>query len=414
MKLQNNFSTKVFWRTFDSKDTSRSTGLAQGSIKPGRSINWRNPHDDVFQMEIKTGDIVFSTSVLEGARTDRLRHNNKDYAVARNGAVVEVLDIKNSRSKHVTVTDISFVNLLDSVNPVQRDEEYVIQKSETVVNTVENTHEHAQTWRLDGSFSSKVGGTIGPVSAEASPTISAGFEDKVTDKLTETYQHEVTTAWSEKVNEGFECPASHITVIERVWTLTIEEGIVADLDEEARYSVLRGAKGRVLSVQNYKSFGAMPTRYKKAWSGPIPAETNATNTIVAGAFYRLKNGKSNLYISSNSATQLGSQIIQKGNAGRGEQWELIKMGDAYRIRNRHSKLYVANFGARNNRAVLKQTNNPGSGALWKIAPRSNGTFQLQNALSGLFMANLQRMNAMAPIVQVKSPGSGSLWRFERV
>ena len=414
MRLQNNYSTTIHWRTFDPKDTNYFSGLSQGSLAPGRSTNWRNPHDDQFQMEVKTGDIVFSTNVLESARTDRLRHNNKDYVVAKDGEVIEVLTTKKRKTKQVNVSDIEFVNLLKAVNPFTREREYVIQKSDTVVNSVESMHEHAQTWRLDGSFSSKVGGTIGPISAESGPTLSAGFEDKVTDKLTQTYKHEVTSAWSETVKEGFECPAGHITVIERVWTLTIEEGVIADLDEKAKYSVLRGAKGRVLSVQSYKSFREMPTRYRQAWSGPIPAEGNSGGTVVAGAFYRLKNGKSNLYVANNGARNTGSQILQKDKPGRGAQWEFIKKGDAYQIRNRFSKLYVANFGAKNHGAVLKQTNNPGSGALWKIVRRSNGTFQLQSALSGLYMANLQRTENKTPIYQVKNPGAGSIWHFERV
>lgn len=400
MRILNKFNGQIFWRAFKGDDTAFMFGLAEGFINKDQIGGWREDSFPNIKIEIKAGDRFLT-------RAGQFFEMKDDLIVDGNGRLAKAnVSITAVRPVTKRVAIVDFHDNRRSTQAVPITEEILRQHTQTVVEAITNTQEHAQTWTVGGEIGGELKGVEGSVSAE--------FQDEVKITLEKRYETSIETTWASKATASFQSLPGKITVYEKRWNIQVDEGSAEYMGERVAFTALAGATGQLTILSEFNSVAEMPAHLRSQLSSlqPNTASTPAPTAadVKPGQFYRLQNGATGLFVANNASQSFAAPIVQTNNPGRGAEWEFVPMGDHFGLRNRVSGMFIANFGSRENFAPLKQTNNPGSGAHWKLVPKGNGRFQLQNRLSGLFLANMQSAESQAPIRQVQNPGAGAVWQ----
>lgn len=263
MRIKNNYSETVHWRAFKGDDTVYTIGLSQGKIEPNTIITWRDDSFPQIKVEVKTGDIVFSDKVL--ARAGQMFNMVDDLVVNADGTLtVATLEMMGQRNADpIKVTTISWIDARNFNSTQSREVVAKLSNAVSLSQGFEQSHEHSQTWSVDAT----VGGTIGGkspegIKASGNAEISAGFEDKVVDKLQNTYSKQVSSVWENSVKDSYTFEPGFIYGIEVSWIVAMEEGTISYFDERTSYTVVKSAKGSMTATHKFKSVAEMPANLK--------------------------------------------------------------------------------------------------------------------------------------------------------
>ncbi|RMG75986.1 MAG: hypothetical protein D6711_05325 [Chloroflexi bacterium] len=263
MRIQNNYSEKVYWRAFKGDDPNYVVGLNQGEIEPGATITWRDDSFPKIKVEIKTGDIVFSDKVL--ARAGQIFNMTDDLVVSEDGNLdVAKLHMKNQQSaKPIKIKTLDWVDGRN-FNATQTRE--VVSRISTALassQSFQQAHEHSQTWTVGSSIGGTIGKKQGDAKAKVDAEVSVEFQDKVVDKLQDTYSKQVTSVWENSVKNTYPFEPGYIYGIEVIWSVAMEEGTVSYFGEETTYRVVTSSNGSLTTVHKFTSPDEMPADLRK-------------------------------------------------------------------------------------------------------------------------------------------------------
>ena len=262
MKIKNLSDQKIYWRAFKGDDTVYVVGLAQGDIDKGQTGSWRDDSFSEIKIEIKYGDIVFSSGwpVRAGRKfnmTDDLVFDGSNLDVAK----ITPEGPTNARS--VMLKDVQFVDTRGFNQKVTREITSALQNTLTTSQGLQLSHEHSQTWTAGG----KIGGTLGQKNVKsASGEVSVQFQDAVKDYLGKTYSQQVSSVWSKTVKDTFTFDPGFLYAIEVIWSVTLEEGFISYFGEKSSYSVVKSADGNLTRPTKFGSENEMSDDLKKRYS----------------------------------------------------------------------------------------------------------------------------------------------------
>lgn len=262
MKITNNYRERIFWRVFKGDDTAYLVGLRQGSIEPGKTGGWTDDSFPDIKVEIKLGDIVFSSKVLAWAGP---KFSMKDHLVVDAKGTLAVAQVTMTDGPPVTVqkADLQFFDARKFNETTTREITFSIENAFSASEGFQQSHEHSQTWNVGG----KLGGEIGKKDeAKASREVSMQFEDKVLDALQKTYAEQITTVWKQSVSDTFTLKPGMIYAIEVIWRVVLQSGFIAYLGERTSYSVVSSAHGTLTTPSAFESVEAMPEKLREKFN----------------------------------------------------------------------------------------------------------------------------------------------------
>lgn len=262
MRIKNNYGEKIYWRAFKGDDTAYVVGLHQDTTDPGKESSWRDDSFPDIKVEVKLGDIVFSSKVLASA--GRRFQMTDDLVVSSNGALdVAKVELKKGALVSERRTDIQFFDARNFNEATTREITFAIENAFSASRGFQRSHGHEQTWTVGG----KMGGELGEKDvAKVSSEISAQFQDKVVDSLQNSYSEQVSKVWKQSVSDKFTFQPNKIYAIEVTWDVQLEEGVVSYFDEQTSYSVVASAKGSLTTPSAYSSINEMPQHLQEQYN----------------------------------------------------------------------------------------------------------------------------------------------------
>ncbi len=274
MRIRNEYHDTVHWRAFKGDDTAYITGLYQGVVSPGNSQTWRDDSYDTIKVEVKLGDIVFSSKVL--AHAGRKFKMTDDLIVSSTGAldVAQVKYFQLQQPQHINGSDIQFYDARGNDRDWTRTITSSAEMAFTDTRLTETMSSHEQTWTVGGKF----GGVLGKEdSSHASAEISAQFEDKVISSLRTSNEKTLSLTWEKSVSDTLTFSPGKLYAIETVWTLTLDRGTASYFGETTSFSVVRSAEPGIVRPLAFNGPEELPTLYQKEWQ-----RRHATNTRAQG------------------------------------------------------------------------------------------------------------------------------------
>jgi hypothetical protein len=262
MRIKNEYDKTIFWRTFKPDDTAYIAGLKQGSVDKGKTEEWREDSYGSFKLEIKLGDIIFSSKVLASA--GRIFNMADDLILTRDGKleIAQVRLIAGRKTDHSIRTEIRFVDRRGHAGDYTQTVTSKLSATTMDSATNESITSHEKTWTAGG----QLGGTLGKEDrSHASAQLSVQFEDKVLNSLRSAYEKSLTEMWEKIHEETISFQAGKIHVVKTVLELTSERGTADYFGEQTEFSVVKKAEKSGVTTSSYDSPEKMPDEYIQKW-----------------------------------------------------------------------------------------------------------------------------------------------------
>jgi hypothetical protein len=262
MRIKNEYDQTIYWRTFKPDETVYGIGLKQGQVERGKTDEWRDDSWRTVKLEVKLGDIIFSSKVLASA--GRIFNMTDDLILTKDGRL-EVAQVKLSLSgtfDHSTRTEIRFVDRRGHTGDFTQTVTSKLSATTTDSETNESISSHEQTWTAGG----QLGGTLGKEdSSHASAQLSAQFEDKVLNSLRSSYETSLSQMWEKTTEDAITFEGGEIHAVKSVWALKSERGTAEYFGERTEFSVLKSADSSAIKTSAYESPEKMPPEYLQKW-----------------------------------------------------------------------------------------------------------------------------------------------------
>ncbi len=285
MKLTSNWSAgRLFWRTFNLGDTVYITGLRQGFLSNGQSVDYKNP-TDFFQMEVKRGD-GFGPFLEPGGYPGRPYRNDDELIVTDAGIVDDVVSVA------VVVVDPGFkfefsgavVQFFSAAST-----DTTIKITSSFSRTTSNSTDHQAT--VNSSASNETGAQVGAqVTGEVKPgdvkvgvNVSGSISSKVINKIEHTIADrlnvQVSTATSYTEEQTINLKAGKLTVITSSWQRRFVTGNVTVGHEFRLYDATLGYMGSRQIVE-YSSAADLPPELAAVYAAQNPGYQPAVTAII--------------------------------------------------------------------------------------------------------------------------------------
>jgi hypothetical protein len=256
MRIRNDYGQQIFWRAFRENDTIYGVGLKQGTIAKDKTGSWREDSFSKIKIEIKKKNMVGKFLTRAGTK-----FNMTDDMIVDAGGKLAVARLTLSDQDTATVRrhGLQFVDLRGFDEKVERQVTSSIESVFSTSSGFERLNGSETAWSVEG----KVGGKIGKTK-EAE--ISAGFQQRTIEQLTERHSETVSHVWKQSWQDTFPLTPGKIHAIDIAWIVGMRTGKATYFGEEAVYSAVVSAKAELTTASSYAAPEEMPEDVRAAWN----------------------------------------------------------------------------------------------------------------------------------------------------
>lgn len=259
MEILNTCEHVVFWRVFKPDDTSYALGWKEGTIAPGKVLNYPEGEFGEIKVEIKNGTRNEAPLMVRAGKKfdkDARLVLTKAPDSAQDNWVLEPAKVTTGPGQVMFQKreQIEFKDLRSADRPVTEEVVLSVDRAFSSGRDMQRVHENSTQWTVGA----KIGGEVGKNDVKGTAELSAEFQKKISDTLTKNFSEQVTNAWGQKVSSNYEFTPGKIHAIKTTWTLGVQKATASYFGAEVPITVVLEANGKDFQIVSKATVDELP------------------------------------------------------------------------------------------------------------------------------------------------------------